>query len=201
MVETILSAVVEVVKCLAAPMGRQFMYLYKYNTNFSNLQKDVEGMKLAKDKVQRKVDAAERNLQKIEETVEKWQKDVDSIIDEAEKLIQAKENNPRCFKGLCPNWITRYKHSKKALKLKENDISQLLDNIWKDLDLAIVGIPSKDDRGGCKLLLTTRVHDVLDRMGSINNFKMVILNEGEAWSLFQKMAVLALLQNLRYGFM
>ncbi|XP_031286050.1 probable disease resistance protein At1g61190 [Pistacia vera] len=127
MVETILSAVVEVVKCLAAPMGRQFMYLYKYNTNFSNLQKDVEEMKLAKDKVQRKVDAAERNLEKIEETVKKWQNEVDSKIDEAEKLIQAKENNPRCFKGLCPNWITRYKHGKKAFKLKENGISQLLD--------------------------------------------------------------------------
>ncbi|KAJ0080034.1 hypothetical protein Patl1_24475 [Pistacia atlantica] len=78
----------------------------------------------------------------------------------------------------------------------------ILDNIWKELDLATVGIPSKDDRGGCKLLLTTRDRDVLDRMGSINNFPMGTLNEEEAWSLFQKMAaVLALLQNLCYGFM
>ncbi|KAJ0080062.1 hypothetical protein Patl1_24218 [Pistacia atlantica] len=65
----------------------------------------------------------------------------------------------------------------------------ILDNIWKDLDLATVGIPSGDDRGGCKLLLTTRVRDVLDRMGSTNNFKMGTLNDEEAWSLFQKMAV------------
>ncbi|KAJ0080598.1 hypothetical protein Patl1_24236 [Pistacia atlantica] len=64
----------------------------------------------------------------------------------------------------------------------------ILDNIWKDLDLATVGIPSGDDRGGCKLLLTTRVRDVLDRMGSTNNFKMGTLNEEEAWNLFQKMA-------------
>ncbi|KAJ0014990.1 hypothetical protein Pint_21618 [Pistacia integerrima] len=237
----IASFVLDVVKCLAAPIGRPFMYLYKYNTNFNNLQKDVEKMKLAKDKVQRKVDDAERNVEKIEETVEKWQKDVDSIIDEAEKLIEEKENHPRCLKGLCPNWITRYKHSKKAFKLKENDIVPLLqqeerfdqvtktldvkkvqteiadklgvkfdneserasrlcgrlksgkkivlilDNIWEDLDLKTIGIPSKMDCGVCKLLLTTRKVDVLEKMGSTNNFMMGVLSEEEAWTLFKKM--------------
>ncbi|KAJ0014838.1 hypothetical protein Pint_21506 [Pistacia integerrima] len=345
------SFVLDLVRCLAAPIGRPFKYLWNYNTNFINLEKEVDKLKDARVKVQRKVDAAINNVEEIEETVEKWQKDVDSIIGEAEQLIQEKAKNPHCFKGLCPNWITHYKHSKKAFKLKENDISQLLDkefnevsyptnppeiwlrsnkdyvalesrtstlknvrdalnddniymigvygmgglgkttlvqevgrktmeerlfddmvfievtetpnietiqlkiakklgleldkesevadkanklyarlkmskkdekgekgkkdekdtrpvkillildNIWKDLDLATVGIPSGDDRGGCKLLLTTRVRDVLDRMGSTNNFKMGTLNEEEAWNLFQKMAVMALLQNLSYGLM
>ncbi|KAJ0014555.1 hypothetical protein Pint_21505 [Pistacia integerrima] len=240
------SFVLDLVRCLAAPIGRPFKYLWNYNTNFINLEKEVDKLKDARVKVQRKVDAAINNVEEIEETVEKWQKDVDSIIGEAEQLIQEKANNPHCFKGLCPNWITHYKHSKKAFKLKENDISLeldkesevadkanklyarlkmskkdekgekgkkdekdtrpvkillILDNIWKDLDLATVGIPSGDDRGGCKLLLTTRVRDVLDRMGSTNNFKMGTLNEEEAWNLFQKMAVMALLQNLSYGLM
>ncbi|KAJ0013241.1 hypothetical protein Pint_21705 [Pistacia integerrima] len=31
----------------------------------------------------------------------------------------------------------------------------ILDNIWEDLDLKTIGIPSKMDHGGCKLLLTT----------------------------------------------
>ncbi|KAJ0043840.1 hypothetical protein Pint_17177 [Pistacia integerrima] len=231
------SFVLDLVRCLAAPIGRPFKYLWNYNTNFINLEKEVDKLKDARVKVQRKVDAAINNVEEIEETVEKWQKDVDSIIGEAEQLIQEKANNPHCFKGLCPNWITHYKHSKKAFKLKENDISLeldkesevadkanklyarlkmskkdekgmrpvkillILDNIWKDLDLTTVGIPSGDDRGGCKLLLTTRVRDVLDRMGSTNNFKMGTLNDEEAWNLFQKMAVMALLQDLSYGLM
>ncbi|KAJ0078514.1 hypothetical protein Patl1_24463 [Pistacia atlantica] len=103
------------------------------------------------------------------------------------------------------NLYARLKMHKKDERNKKDKrpvkILLILDNIWEDLDLAIVGIPSKDDRGGCKLLLTIRVHDVLVRMGSINNFKMGILNEEEAWSLFQKMAFFALLQNLCYGFM
>ncbi|KAJ0013318.1 hypothetical protein Pint_21489 [Pistacia integerrima] len=195
------SFVLDLVRCLAAPIGRPFKYLWNYNTNFINLEKEVDKLKDARVKVQRKVDAAINNVEEIEVTVEKWQKDVDSIIGEAEQLIQEKANNPQCFKGLCPNWITHYKHSKKAFKLKENNISQLLDknnfpflqqedkkddkdekgkkdekdkkdmrpvkillildNIWEALDLDAVGIPSGDDRGGCKLLLTTRDLEVI----------------------------------------
>ncbi|KAJ0014087.1 hypothetical protein Pint_21516 [Pistacia integerrima] len=129
----IASFVLDVVKCLAAPIGRPFKYLWNYNTNFINREKEVDKLKDARVKVQRKVDAAINNVEEIEKTLEKWQKEAGKTITEAEKLIQEKGNNPRCFKGLCPNLITRYKHSKKAFKLKQDDISQLLDKEFNEV--------------------------------------------------------------------
>ncbi|KAJ0013355.1 hypothetical protein Pint_21675 [Pistacia integerrima] len=70
----------------------------------------------------------------------------------------------------------------------DKKILLILDNVWEDLDLRTVGIPLRVNRGGCKLLLTTRNLDVLEKMGSISNFVMKVLNKEEAWDLFQKMA-------------
>ncbi|XP_044470810.1 uncharacterized protein LOC123199790 isoform X3 [Mangifera indica] len=71
---------------------------------------------------------------------------------------------------------------------KGEKILLILDNIWKDVDLKTIGIPSKTDRGRCKLMFTTRNLDVLEKMGSKNNFQMGVLEEEEAWNLFAKMA-------------
>ncbi|KAJ0080317.1 hypothetical protein Patl1_24248 [Pistacia atlantica] len=80
------------------------------------------------------------------------------------------------------------KGKKDEKDMRPMKILLILDNVWKDLELKTLGIPSKDDRGGCKLLLTTRDRGVLDRMASTKNFNMGTLNDEEAWSLFQKMA-------------
>ncbi|XP_044481961.1 probable disease resistance protein At4g27220 [Mangifera indica] len=311
----VLSPILEVGKWLAAPIWRQFKYLYNYNTNFKNLEKQVDKLKNTRDEIQRKVTAAERNVEEIKQNVKDWQKDVNKTILEAEQLIQEKTNNPPCFKRLCSN----YKQSKKAFKLKWDDIDQLLqqekefdqvsfptipqdiwlrstedylafesrnstvknvwdalndenvymigvygmggigkttlvqevgrkaqkdklfddivfvevtqnldiekvqteiaeklgvkfsnkseranklyerlksgkkillilDNIWENVDLKTIGIPSKIDCGGCKLMFTTRNLDVLEKIGSTNNFKIGILEEEEAWILFARMA-------------
>ncbi|KAJ0010900.1 hypothetical protein Pint_34693 [Pistacia integerrima] len=107
------NAVLEVGKCLAAPIGRQFMYLYNYKSNFENLEKEIIELKDARDDVKHKVVAAEKNVEKIKQKVKDWQRGVDSILDEAEKLIQEKTNS-RCF-----NLITCYKNSRKASKMVE----------------------------------------------------------------------------------
>ncbi|XP_031267733.1 uncharacterized protein LOC116126170 isoform X2 [Pistacia vera] len=86
------------------------MYLYNYKSNFSNLEKEIGKLKDARDEVKDKVVAAEKNVKNIKQQVKDWQRDVDSIIDEAEKLIQEKTNS-RCF-----NLITFYKNSRKASK-------------------------------------------------------------------------------------
>ncbi|GAY66695.1 hypothetical protein CUMW_250850 [Citrus unshiu] len=72
---------------------------------------------------------------------------------------------------------------------EEKKILVILDNIWENLDLRVVGIPHGDDHRGCKILLTARSLDVLSRkMDSQQNFAVGILKEVEAWSLFKKMA-------------
>ncbi|XP_031280994.1 probable disease resistance protein At4g27220 [Pistacia vera] len=125
-ISSVLGVVLQVGKWVAAPLWRQFKYLYNYNTNFDNLQEEVNRLKDAKDRVERKVDAAERNVEEIEGNVKKWQNNVEKTVVQAERLIQDKSNNPRCLKGLCPNLKTCYKHSKKAFKLKRDDIGPLL---------------------------------------------------------------------------
>ncbi|XP_031269158.1 uncharacterized protein LOC116127665 [Pistacia vera] len=132
MVETVVSVVVEVGKWLAAPIGRQFMYLYNYKSNFDDLKNEVEKLKEAEEEVTDRVVAAERNVEKIKYRVKEWQKNVDSIIVQADNLIAEKEND-RCFKGFCPNLITRYKYGKKAFKMKEDNIFPLLQQ-QKDFD-------------------------------------------------------------------
>ncbi|KAL5751618.1 hypothetical protein ACOSQ2_022125 [Xanthoceras sorbifolium] len=65
----------------------------------------------------------------------------------------------------------------------------VLDNIWKGLDLEIVGIPLGNDHPGCQLLLTARDINVLsNEMDCRNNFCVGILDEEEAWNLFKKIA-------------
>ncbi|XP_044483557.1 probable disease resistance protein At4g27220 isoform X2 [Mangifera indica] len=315
----VVSPVLQVAEWLAAPICRQFKYLFNYKCNFDNLQEEVDKLKNTRDEVQHKVTDAERNVEEIKQNVKDWQKKVEKTITKAEQLIQAKANNPRCFNGLCRNFITSYKQSKKAFKLKQDDIDPLLrqekelgpvsyptnppeiwlrssenyvdfesrnstvnnvwdalndenvymigvygmgglgkttlvqelgrkakkekvfeeivfvevseipdvkniqttiadnlgvkfknesemakqlysrmkdknillilDNIWEPLEFDnMIGIPRETDRGRNKLLLTTRDLDVLEKMGSTNNFTMGILNEEDAWNLFAKMA-------------
>ncbi|XP_031262480.1 probable disease resistance protein At1g61310 [Pistacia vera] len=120
MVETVVTAVLEVGKSLASPIGRQFMYLYNYRSNFEKMKKEVTKLKDARDEVKDKVDAAVKNVEKIKHSVKDWQENVNSTIDEAEKLIRKKETSYRCF-----NLMTSYKNGRKASKQVEA-LSELL---------------------------------------------------------------------------
>ncbi|XP_052293102.1 probable disease resistance protein At4g27220 isoform X10 [Citrus sinensis] len=68
----------------------------------------------------------------------------------------------------------------------ENKILVILDNIWEDLDLEKVGVPSGNDCGGCKVLLTARDRHVLESIGS-KTIGIDVLNNEEAWTLFKKL--------------
>ncbi|KAH9784367.1 Disease resistance protein [Citrus sinensis] len=69
----------------------------------------------------------------------------------------------------------------------ENKILAILDNIWEDLDLEKVGVPSGNDCRGCKVLLTARDRHVLESIGS-KTIGIDVLSDEEAWTLFKKMA-------------
>ncbi|KAL9356191.1 hypothetical protein Peur_049444 [Populus x canadensis] len=64
----------------------------------------------------------------------------------------------------------------------------ILDDIWKELKLEDVGIPSGSDHEGCKILMTSRNKNVLSReMGANRNFQVQVLPVREAWNFFEKM--------------
>ncbi|XP_039173482.1 disease resistance protein At4g27190-like [Eucalyptus grandis] len=94
-------------------------------------------------------------------------KDVEYVNPRAERLRMRMENEVR--------------EKKKVLII--------LDNLWKGLDLKSVGIPCGHDNKviGCKLLLTSRFQDVLQReMGCDRDFRLYELKEEEAKSLFER---------------
>ncbi|TYG95884.1 hypothetical protein ES288_A11G303900v1 [Gossypium darwinii] len=80
-----------------------------------------------------------------------------------------------------------------GLKLEENspvkNVLIILDDLWKKLDLAEVGIPFGSQHKGCKILLTSRYQNVLSNgMDATKTFAIGDLDDGEAWEFFKKMA-------------
>ena len=83
-------------------------------------------------------------------------------------------------------------HLSQSLK-KHKRILVILDDIWEPFEFERIGIPYElsDDHpmGYCKVLLTSREHDVLSKdMGTNKDFYVQPLCEEEAWSLFKKTA-------------
>ncbi|KAJ4824813.1 hypothetical protein Tsubulata_008597 [Turnera subulata] len=72
---------------------------------------------------------------------------------------------------------------------QEKKILIVIDDLWDALDLEAVGIPSKTDHKGCKILITSRNRDLLSK--AMNCHKLISINnlpEDEAWDLFRKIA-------------
>ena len=75
---------------------------------------------------------------------------------------------------------------KKEKELKNGKILIILDDIWNEINLEEVGIPSKDDQTICKLVLVSRNEHVLSKgMGTKKLFPIRHLQEEEAWELFR----------------
>ncbi|KAJ0097838.1 hypothetical protein Patl1_27538 [Pistacia atlantica] len=120
-IASIVSAVAPVGKWIAYPIGHQIKYAFNYKSNLEKLEKEVWKLKDAREELKGNVDAAEKNMEKIKHSVKVWQEKANSIIDEAENLVEQKNNS-----SSNPDFLTCYKHSKKAFKLTEDKIPELL---------------------------------------------------------------------------
>ncbi|KAJ4713064.1 Disease resistance protein [Melia azedarach] len=115
----------KVVDKLFNAAGRQFGYLYNYNDNIENLRKQAKKLADARDKVQRKIDAAQREGKAVEAEVRSWIEEVDNIAAEADKFLQeVVPANKKCLGGWCINLRSRYRFGKEAEK-KAMEISDL----------------------------------------------------------------------------
>ncbi|KAL6311704.1 hypothetical protein AAG906_021715 [Vitis piasezkii] len=71
---------------------------------------------------------------------------------------------------------------------EEKTILIILDDIWAELELEKIGIPSPDNHKGCKLVLTSRNKHVLsNEMSTQKDFGVEHLQGDEAWILFKNM--------------
>ncbi|KAB2607404.1 disease resistance protein [Pyrus ussuriensis x Pyrus communis] len=83
----------------------------------------------------------------------------------------------------------------RAARLKERimrvkKILTILDDIWKTIDLSLIGIPDHYELQNCnpKVLITTRIWNVCHAMKSEEKIHLDILSEEDSWALFVKMA-------------
>ncbi|KAK7860477.1 probable disease resistance protein At4g27220 [Quercus suber] len=65
----------------------------------------------------------------------------------------------------------------------------ILDDVWKEVPLEAIGIPSCDDHSGCKLLLTTRSVHVCNLMRCQSKIPLNFLVEEESLALMKKTAI------------
>ncbi|XP_059652559.1 disease resistance protein SUMM2-like [Cornus florida] len=73
-------------------------------------------------------------------------------------------------------------------KLKGKKYLLLLDDVWEEVDLSRVGIPSTSQEKGCKIVLTTRDIRVCRKMITDKEIKVEVLAQSEARKLFNSKA-------------
>ncbi|KAI8006686.1 Disease resistance protein [Camellia lanceoleosa] len=113
---------------LVEPVGQQLRYLFCYNKNVENFHKEVEKLGDTRDSMQQCVEAAKRNGEEIRINIQKWLTNMDGVLAEVEGLGHELNSKKRCFNGLCPDWSSRYKFSKEAIK-KTAIVTELQGNV------------------------------------------------------------------------
>ncbi|KAJ6694438.1 hypothetical protein OIU85_005150 [Salix viminalis] len=68
--------------------------------------------------------------------------------------------------------------------LSQKKFVLLLDDLWKPVDLAEVGVPSREN--GSKLVFTTRSEELCNSMGAEEKIRVGGLARDKAWKLFQE---------------
>nr|GMC89210.1 disease resistance protein At4g27190-like [Ipomoea batatas] len=71
-------------------------------------------------------------------------------------------------------------------KLKGERFLLILDDIWEEIDLDVVGIPRPNEHTDNKIILTTRDFNVCQQMLTDIDFQMGRLHPEEAWKLFRE---------------
>ncbi|XP_057485186.1 probable disease resistance protein At5g43730 isoform X2 [Actinidia eriantha] len=69
-------------------------------------------------------------------------------------------------------------------KLEAKKYLLLLDDVWREVDLNVIGFPNAHQENGCKVVLTTRKRDVCQKMETDYEIKVEGLPEKEAWEMF-----------------
>ncbi|XP_052297571.1 disease resistance protein At4g27190-like [Citrus sinensis] len=109
-------------KSLFNPITRQISYVFKYQSYIDELKHQVKQLGYKREMVQQPVNHARLQGDELYEGVTDWLHSVDEFISEgvAKSIIDDEDRTKKsCFKGLCPNLISRYKLSKQAAKAAE----------------------------------------------------------------------------------
>ncbi|KAH9753083.1 Disease resistance protein [Citrus sinensis] len=108
-------------KSLYKPLKRQISYVFKYQSYIDGLKVQVKQLGHQRERVEIPVHQATQQGDEIYEDVADWLNSVKEFTQGAAKSITDDEDRAKkfCFKGLCPNLISRYKLSRQAAKAAE----------------------------------------------------------------------------------
>ncbi|MED6139054.1 hypothetical protein PIB30_080271 [Stylosanthes scabra] len=62
----------------------------------------------------------------------------------------------------------------------------VLDDVWMELDLVSIGIPSNGNPNTCKVIFTSRNEGECSKMGSQKTFTVISLSKEDSWALFEE---------------
>ncbi|KAG7968608.1 hypothetical protein I3843_08G163400 [Carya illinoinensis] len=126
------SAVISaIINCIAEPVGQWLCYPFKYNSNIENLKNQKKNLLDAKDRVQRRNDAASGNNEKLHEDVKTWLTNVGCIEEKANRILHESEGEAGTRSSImaciaCQNLKQRHQLSREAKEIVEN-IAELLE--------------------------------------------------------------------------
>ncbi|KAK9177892.1 hypothetical protein WN943_027082 [Citrus x changshan-huyou] len=115
------SIVSEGAKSLFKPIIRQISYVFKYQSYIDELKDKVKRLEYKRERVEIPVHQVTEQGDEIYKDVADWLNSIKEFTQGAAKSITDDEDRAKkfCFKGLCPNLISRYKLSKQAAKAAE----------------------------------------------------------------------------------
>eukprot|EP00258_Populus_trichocarpa_P033534 XP_024449553.1 disease resistance protein At4g27190 [Populus trichocarpa] len=114
------SIISKIAGVLVEPVGRQFRYMFCLESFAQEFNERKQNLVSAKERLQKGVEAAERNAEEIYKDVKKWLEDATKAIDHEdvkhlENEIRKNDNRFTC----CPNCIRQFKLSKALAKKSE----------------------------------------------------------------------------------
>jgi len=125
--EILIAIAGKVVDYTVRPIGRWLCYSFHYNSNIVSMNKQVENLRAARDRVQCSVDAITYG-DEIHDDVKNWLKEADGIIELFRKDFEGEEAGTKsCSSEACLNLKVRHQLSHKAAKIV-TDIGEVLKN-------------------------------------------------------------------------
>ncbi|KAG5561085.1 hypothetical protein RHGRI_004187 [Rhododendron griersonianum] len=102
---------------VVAPIGRQFTYMFCFNSNITEVEAQLKELQVTRQGVQMGVDDNLRKVRVNGPNVEAWLNRANEVTIEVGGIIEEKPKvKEGCLNGWCPNIKLRYSLSRKAVK-------------------------------------------------------------------------------------
>ncbi|KAJ6380305.1 hypothetical protein OIU76_016880, partial [Salix suchowensis] len=108
---------------LCDPIWRSVTRVYNYSRNVKSLETLKKDLSVKKNRVLRSEEEAINKSEVLHDDVVKWLDDVGVITEEADRVLKDEDKaENRCFMGLFPNLMTRYRISTKIESIEEEAV-------------------------------------------------------------------------------